>query len=123
MSMQKVFLVGRLGAAPELRTSAAGEPWAILSVATDKRVRQGDGWVDHTDWHRVKVFGDRAQHCHKYLRKGSLVGVDGQIAYERWTDGEGRLRFSCSIRARRVEFLTDFGRSEPAQAAPAEAVT
>ncbi|MBW1877264.1 MAG: single-stranded DNA-binding protein [Deltaproteobacteria bacterium] len=109
MSLCKVFLVGRLGAPPELRTSSAGNKWSVMSVATNRRAKEGDEWVDKTDWHRVKVFGDRAETCHRLLRRGSLVGVDGELDYERWTDSEGKERFGVSIRARRVDFIRDFG--------------
>ena len=113
----RVFLVGRLGADPEVRTSAAGQPWSTLSVATNRAERQGDQWVEKTDWHRVKVFGDRAEQCHRHLRSGSAIGVEGDLQYERWTDGEGRQRFSVSILARRIDFIADFGaREAPARA-------
>jgi len=111
MSMCRVILVGRIGAAPELRTSSAGNRWCVMRVATDRRVRDGDGWVDKTSWHSVKVFGDRAESCHRLLRKGSLVGVEGEIEYEQWTDREGNERHGVSVLARRVTFLGDYGRS------------
>jgi len=119
MSLCKVFLVGRLGAAPELRTSSAGNRWSVMSVATDRRAKEGDQWVDKTDWHRVKVFGDRAEICHRVLRRGSLVGVEGELDYERWTDSEGKERFGVSIRARRVDFIRDFGQRSEDTAADA----
>lgn len=109
MSTCKVMLVGRLGAAPELRASATGTRWVTMSIATDRRKKEGGEWVDHTDWHRVKVFGDRAETCHRHLRKGSMVWVEGDLDYSRWTDKEGRDRFGVSILAHRVQFIADFG--------------
>lgn len=110
MSLCRVMIVGRLGAAPELRTSAAGNPWTTLSVATDRRKKQDGAWVDHTDWHRVTVFGDRAQACHRLLRKGSMIAVEGELEYDQWTDREGRVRFGVKVVGRQVTFLSRFGK-------------
>lgn len=118
----RVSVLGRLGADPELRTSPSGQPWCRLSLATNRSEKQGDAWVEKTDWHRVKLFGDIAERCHRVLRKGSAISVEGDLQYERWTDGQGQQRFGVSIVGRRVDFVADFGqREEAAPAAAAEA--
>lgn len=107
--MCKVILVGRLGADPELRTSAAGNVWATLSVAADRRVKEGDQWVEKTDWHRIKLFGPVAERAHRNLHRGSMVAIDGTLVQERWKDKDGNDRFGVSIIGRRIEYLADFG--------------
>lgn len=104
--MNKVFLVGRLGQDPELRHGReGGTPWCAMSVATNRSRRQGDEWVEETDWHRVKVFGTQAELCHRYLRKGGVVAVEGSISYRRYTAEDGSLRLATSVLADRVTFV------------------
>lgn len=104
--MNKVFLVGRLGAEPELRHSqAGGHPWCTLSVATTHTEREGEGWVQKTDWHRVKTFGRQAEACGQHLHKGSVVAVEGSISY-RHTEKEGQRQLWVDVLADRVDFLS-----------------
>ena len=115
--LNRVTLLGRLGRDPELRTSASGTSWATLSLATDRSRREGDGWVEETDWHRVKVFGRDAERSHQRLSKGSLALVEGSISYENWEDKEGVRRTSTVILADRITFVDPRrASSEPAMA-------
>ena len=103
--LNSVTLVGHLGRDPALRTSSTGGPaWATFSLATGRARRDGDQWVEDTDWHRVKVFGAQAEACAKHLGKGALVIVEGSITYDTWTDKEGVRRTSSVILADRVTF-------------------
>jgi single-strand DNA-binding protein len=77
-----------------------------LSVATNERVKQGEEWVDHTEWHRVVVFGKQAESCAKYLAKGSKVAVRGKVRSRKWTDAQNIERTSTEILADNVEFMT-----------------
>ncbi len=112
--VNKMMVVGRLGQSPELMTSKAGKPWMRLSVATNRAVRRDDEWEEETDWHRVTVFGERAEQCLRFLRKGSLVGVEGPMVYEKWTDEEGVRRLSARIIADKVHFLADLREADEA---------
>lgn len=116
--LNRVTLLGRLGRDPELRTSAAsGKAWASFSLATDRSRREGESWVEETDWHRVKVFGRDAERCGQRLSKGSLALIEGTLTYESWQDKEGVRRTSTVILADRVTFLeARRASSEPVQA-------
>jgi single stranded DNA-binding protein len=81
-SMNRVFLMGHLGGAPELRTSKNGNPYTRLRLATNKFMAKEDGTKDtKTDWHSVFVWGDDANRCAEYLRTGALVFVEGSLSY------------------------------------------
>lgn len=119
--MNKMMVVGRVGQAPELRTSKAGVAWMKLSVATNRAVKKDDGWEEETDWHRVHVFGDAAERCMRFLRQGSVVGVEGAMTYEKWTDEEGVKRLAPKIIADRIHFLADLREADAVAPATAEA--
>ena len=110
MSMNRVFLVGRLGAAPELRYTAGGKAVCKLSIATN---RQGAGGKEAVDWHPVVVWEKQAESCHAYLDKGRLVAVEGRLNYRKWEKPEGQKHFATEIVAHRVIFLGSKGQGEP----------
>lgn len=106
MSMNKVILIGHLGADPEVRYTQGGDAVCNLRLATNERYRDRDGnWTDRTEWHRVVVFGNQAEHCREYLRKGRLVSVEGSLQTREWQDNAGQRRFSTEVKAFRVDFL------------------
>ena len=105
--MNKMMVVGRLGQAPELLTSRGGLPWMRLSIATNRPVKRDEQWDEETDWHRVTVYGDKAERCMRFLDKGSIVGVEGPMTYEKWTDDEGVRRTISRIQADRVHFIAN----------------
>ena len=104
--MNRVIITGNLGQAPEVRKANSGLSIANLRIATNERVKDGDEWKDHTEWHSVVVFGKQAENCEKYLDKGSKVAVEGKIRTRQWEDKEGNQRRSTEIVADRVEFMT-----------------
>ena len=105
-TMNRIFLVGRLGQDPELRKAKnGGEPWTTLSLATDRFRREGDQWVGEAEWHRVKVFGPTAEACHRLLRKGGVAAVEGRLTYDKWTAHDGTPRVTAQIMADRVSCL------------------
>lgn len=120
--MNKVFLIGRVGQDPELRHArSGGQPWCSLSVATSRARREGEEWVEETDWHKVKVFGAQAENCQRFVRRGSLVAIEGALSYNRWQDEAGVAHVTTSVAADRVTFLSSERRAEEAPAAPAPA--
>lgn len=105
-TVNKVILVGRLGADPDIRYSANGMAIARLSVATTERVPAGEGnWEDKTEWHRVVVFGKLAETCGNYLSKGRLVYLEGSLRTQQWEDKEGVKRYTTEIVARDMTML------------------
>ena len=103
--INKATLIGNLGADPEVRAAGSTQV-ANLRIATTERVKDREGnWSDHTEWHAVVCFGRTAENAAKYLRKGRQVYVEGKIRTRKWTDKEGRERWSTEIVADALHFL------------------
>lgn len=96
--MNRVQLVGHLGRDPELKQTKSGTAVCNLSVATTERRKDGDEWVNHTEWHTVVVWGKKAEFCAKDLRKGSFVTVSGSLYTEKW-EKDGQTHYSTKIKA------------------------
>ncbi|WP_077072457.1 single-stranded DNA-binding protein [Mailhella massiliensis] len=112
--LNKVMIIGHLGADPELRYTQSGSPVTTLRVATDESYTDKDGnRVERTEWHRIVVFQRAAENCNQYLRKGSLVYVEGKLSTRKWQDQNGQDRYTTEIRADRVQFLDRRNASGP----------
>ncbi|KIG11900.1 Single-stranded DNA-binding protein [Enhygromyxa salina] len=105
--VNKVILIGNLGRDPELRYTQSGSPVASLSVATTRKWRnkQTNEMVEETEWHRVSVFGQSAEHCNNYLSKGRQVYVEGRLRTRSYDDKDGVKKYSTEIIADTVQFL------------------
>lgn len=111
MSLNRVFLLGRLGADPELRYTQSQVPVCNMRIATNERRKSGDGqWEEHTEWHSVVTFNRTAENCGQYLSKGRQVFVEGQLRTSKWTDQEGKERYRTEIIGNNVQFIG--GRNE-----------
>jgi single-strand DNA-binding protein len=106
--LNKVFLVGRLGADPVQGETKAGRAVASFSMATSKRVTPEGGGeaVQKTVWHRVVSWGRQAETSALYLKKGALVLVEGTLKTHEYTDAGGQLRHRTEVHADHVTFLT-----------------
>ena len=116
--LNRVMIIGRLGADPELRYTQAGQATCSMRIATDESYTDKDGnRVERTEWHSVVAFQRAAELCNQYLHKGSLVYVDGKLATRKWQDKSGQDRYTTEIRADRVQFLEkrENGPQKPAQ--------
>jgi len=99
-SINKVILVGNLGADPEIRTLNSGDRVANLRIATSETWRdRGSGERrERTEWHRVVIFNDNlVKVAENYLRKGSKVYVEGALQTRKWTDQSGQEKFSTEV--------------------------
>ena len=99
-SVNKVILIGNLGADPEIRTLPSGERVANLRVATSEswRDRNSGERKEKTEWHRVVIFNDNlAKVAENYLRKGAKVYVEGQLQTRKWTDQQGQDRYTTEV--------------------------
>ena len=106
MSMNRVTLLGNLGADPELKETKDGRPVCLLNLATNRMVKNGDGEKhSHTDWHSVVCFGTTASNCNKHLKKGKEILVEGRIETRKWQAKDGSNRLSHRILATSVHFL------------------
>ncbi|MBQ7738177.1 MAG: single-stranded DNA-binding protein, partial [Desulfovibrionaceae bacterium] len=104
--LNKAMIIGRLGRDPELRYTQSGVPVTTLNVATGETYIDRDGNKNEvTEWHRVSVFQRQAENCVKFLRKGSLVFVEGSLQTRKWQDQQGQDRYTTVIKALRVTFL------------------
>jgi single-strand DNA-binding protein len=99
-SVNKVILVGNLGADPEIRTLNSGDRVANLRVATSEtwRDRSSGERKERTEWHRVVIFNDNlVKVAENYLRKGSKVYIEGALQTRKWTDQSGQEKFSTEV--------------------------
>jgi single-strand DNA-binding protein len=115
MSVNKVILVGRLGRDPETRYTGGGQAVANFSVATDESYKDRNGERQkRTEWHKIVVWGKQAEIAQQYLKKGSLIFIEGRIQSREWQDKEGQKRTSFEIVANNFRMLG--GRAEGAAA-------
>ncbi len=106
MSVNKVILVGRLGRDPETRYTSGGQAVANFSVATDESYKDKNGERQkRTEWHKIVVWGKQAEIAQQYLKKGSLVFIEGRIQSREWQDKEGQKRTSFEIVASNFRML------------------
>ena len=99
-SVNKVILVGNLGADPEIRRTQDGRPIANLRVATSEswRDKATGERKEKTEWHRVVIFSEGlAKVAEQYLKKGSKVYLEGQLQTRKWTDQQGQERYSTEV--------------------------
>src|SRR5271169_2429545 len=115
ISVNKVILVGRLGRDPETRYTGGGQAVANFSVATDETYKDRNGERQkRTEWHKIVVWGKQAEIAQQYLKKGSLVFIEGRIQSREWQDKEGQKRTSFEIVANNFRMLG--GRGDAAAA-------
>jgi single-strand DNA-binding protein len=117
MSVNKVILVGNLGANPEVRFTQGGQPVANLRIATSEKWTDKQGQrQETTEWHRVVLFGKTAEVAQKYLVKGRQVFIEGRIQTRQWQDQQGQKRYSTEIVATNMQLLG--GRAAGGEGAP-----
>ena len=105
--INKVILVGNLGADPETRYTAGGAAITSIRLATSEswRDKQSGENQERTEWHRVKFFGRLAEIAGEYLRKGSQVYIEGSLRTDKWQDQSGQDRYTTEIIAREMQML------------------
>jgi len=108
-SVNKVILVGNLGADPELKYTPSNRPLCNLRIATTDVFKDKSGQrQEKTEWHRVTVWGDTAENCNKYLAKGRSVYVEGRLQTRSY-DKDGQKHYATDVVADRVVFLGSGG--------------
>ena len=104
--LNKVLLIGRLGADPEVRYTPDGMMVANFNIATSEYRKDKNGErIQKTEWHRTVTFGKLAEICSSYLSKGKLVFIEGRIQYRAWEDKDGNKRSSTEIVANTMQML------------------
>ena len=106
-SVNKVILVGRLGNDPEVRYTATGSAVANVSLATSEnwKDKQTGEKQERTEWHRIVFFSKLAEIVAQYLRKGSLIYVEGSLQTKKWQDKNGEDRYTTEIVANEMRML------------------
>jgi single-strand DNA-binding protein len=108
-SVNKVILIGNLGADPELKYTPTSRPLCNLRIATTEVYKDKSGQrQEKTEWHRVTVWGDQAENCSKYLSKGRSVYVEGRLQTRSY-DKDGQKHYATDVVADRVVFLGSGG--------------
>jgi len=111
--VNKAILVGRLGKDPETRFTPGGQGVCNFSLATDETFKDKNGERQkRTEWHRIVVWGKLAEICQQYLKKGTMVYVEGRIQSRSWDDKtSGQKRYSTDIVANVMRMLSSRGES------------
>jgi single-strand DNA-binding protein len=100
------MIIGRLGKDPEIKYTQSGSSVANLTVATDESYTDKTGnKVEQTEWHRVVVWNKQAEFCNNYLKKGSLIYVEGSLQTRSWDNQQGQKQYTTEIKALRVQGL------------------
>jgi single-strand DNA-binding protein len=116
VGVNNVLLVGNLGADPEVRQTSSGTSVANLRLAINEKRKDGDQWVDHTEWMGVSVFGRNAENAGQYLTKGSQVLVEGKLQTKKFTDKDGNDRSITEVLCSKLLFLGARGGASSASA-------
>ncbi|MFP2931015.1 single-stranded DNA-binding protein [Pyxidicoccus sp. 3LG] len=104
--VNKVILIGNLGADPEVRFTPGGQAVANFRIATSESWTDKNGQKqERTEWHRIVVWGKLAELCGEYLKKGRQCYVEGRLQTREWTDKENRKNYTTEVVANAVTFL------------------
>lgn len=109
--LNKVQLIGFLGGDPELRYTAGSEAVARLNIATSETWKKDGEKQEKTEWHRVVFFGKLAEIVGDYLKKGSLIYVEGRIQTRSW-DKDGEIRYATEIVGENMRMLPGAGKAK-----------
>ena len=110
--INKVILIGNLGADPEIRYTQNGAPVATFRIATTERWKGQDGQMqEQTEWHQIVAWRRLAEICGEYLSKGSRVYIEGKLQTRKWQDQNGNDRYTTEIVAREMKMLSPKGTS------------
>lgn len=104
--VNKVILVGNLGADPEMKYTPSGTPICTFRMATSESFKDREGnQQERTEWHRVVAWSKLAEICGQYLSKGRQVYIEGSLRTRSWDDQDGNKRYMTEVVAREVQFL------------------
>lgn len=105
--VNKVILVGTLGANPESRTFPNGGSVCQFSIATSEKWqnKQTGDWIEQTEWHRIVANNRLGEIAQQYLKKGSKVYIEGSLRTRKWNDQNGQERYSTEVRADHLQML------------------
>ena len=107
MSVNKVIILGRVGADPEVKYMPNGTAVAQLSLATNRKAKNQESgdWEDKTEWHRVVFFDKRAETIGQYVKKGNELYAEGRLQTRKWQDKDGNDKYTTEIIAYDFSFV------------------
>jgi single-strand DNA-binding protein len=105
--VNKVTLIGNLGADPEMKYTAGGTAICKFRIATTEKFKDREGnQQERTEWHRIVAWAKLAEICGQYLSKGKQVYIEGSLRTSSWDDNDGNKRYMTEVNARDVQFLS-----------------
>lgn len=108
--VNKVILIGNLGQDPELRYTGSGTAVCNLRLATNESYKDSSGeWVEKTEWHSVVAWARLAEICGEYLKKGSMIYIEGSLQTRSWEDRDGNTRYTTEVKAQEMQMLDSKG--------------
>jgi single-strand DNA-binding protein len=114
--LNQIIIIGRLVRDPEIKYTTGGTPVTKFSIANNAGFTQGNEKKDVVNYFDVNVWGNQAENCSKYLKKGSQVAIDGHLRQNRWVDQtSGKTNSKVEIVANSVQFLTPSQRTDGTQ--------
>lgn len=118
-SVNRVTLIGHLGADPELRSTTSGKAVANINLATNEVWKDGKGEKqERTEWHRLVLWGNLAEIAREYLKKGDLIYVEGRIQTRSW-DKDGETKYTTEINVKELVMLGGKNEKREVQQTPA----
>ena len=105
-SVNKVVIVGHIGADPETRFTPSGTAVANFNVATNESRKNSDGgYQDHTEWHSCVLFGKRAEFAGEYLKRGQFIYLEGRLQTRSWEDDSGTKKYKTEVIGNEITML------------------
>ena len=100
MSINRVILVGRVGAMPSTRVSKSGISIASFSLATNEIIKKTtDQKIEHTEWHNIITIGNQADFVSEYIKKGQLISIEGRLRTSKWENNDNITRYKTEVYA------------------------
>ena len=110
--LNRVIIIGRLTRDSELQYTSSGYALSKMSIASNRRRKQGDQWVDEANFFDVTLWGKRGESLNQYLTKGTQIAVEGQLKQDRW-EQDGMKRSKVAIEATNIQLLGSRGDRGP----------
>ncbi|HZM25170.1 MAG TPA: single-stranded DNA-binding protein [Anaerolineales bacterium] len=105
-ALNRVQLIGRLGKDPESKFTPTGKKVTNFSLAVSQRWKTSGEFKEHTEWVNIEAWGRLGEVCQEYLKKGSLVYLDGRLRTEKYEDKDGETRFFTKVVTQFIQFLS-----------------
>lgn len=121
-ALNRVQLIGRLGKDPESKFTPTGKKVAHFSLAVSQRWKTGGESKEYTEWVNIEAWGRLGEVCQEYLKKGSLVYLEGRLKTEKYEGKEGDMKYFTKVVALSLQFLDKRDKDEPVMTVEEEAV-